>query len=106
MGFQDVQPGDLQALLKIDGLVVIDQRDDVTRQQGQLPGAQAMSEQLVRSLVRQRPAASPVLVYCYHGNQSRGLCAFLAQLGLQQVYNLAGGWLAWEQWLAVGADRQ
>ena len=38
------------------------------------------------------------MFYCYHGNQSRELCDFLGQLGLNRVYNLVGGWEAWENW--------
>jgi len=37
-------------------------------------------------------------VYCYHGNSSRDLCTLLVGMGLRQVYNLVGGWAAWESW--------
>ncbi len=104
MSYLDIQPEHLASIAKIPGLTIIDQRDELTRSRGQLPGALAPSEALLSSLVRQRRANPPVLVYCYHGNQSRELCAFLAQFGLEEVYNLAGGWAALEQWQAQQSD--
>lgn len=98
MSYRDVQPQDLASVTAIPGLTIIDQRDEATRGRGELPGAVAPSENLIAGLIRQRSENPPVLVYCYHGNQSRGLCAFLAQLGLKQVFNLAGGWDAWSRW--------
>ncbi|MCU7960469.1 MAG: hypothetical protein KZQ58_10835 [gamma proteobacterium symbiont of Bathyaustriella thionipta] len=97
MSWQDIQAEELDALLQSGELLVIDQRDERTRSHGQLPHAQVVSEQLIQRLVRLRSKAPPVLVYCYHGNQSRELCEFLAQFGLPEVYNLAGGWQALEQ---------
>lgn len=98
MGYQDIQPQALEEILGLSGITVIDQRDDASRQSGELPGALAPSDALMTRLIRQRRQNLPVLVYCYHGNQSRDLCLFLVQLGLTQVYNLVGGWDAWTKW--------
>jgi len=73
-------------------------RDDATRSKGELAGAVAPDDALMSKLVQQRRQNPPVLVYCYHGHQSRDLCAFLSQFGLQQVYSLAGGWEALQCW--------
>lgn len=100
MSWQDIHPEELDGLLQTEGLVVIDQRDEATRSHGQLLQAQPVNEQLIGKLVRHRSKAPPVLMYCYHGNQSRELCDFLAQLGLPEVYNLKGGWQALAQWRA------
>ncbi|MEJ2455103.1 MAG: ankyrin repeat domain-containing protein [Candidatus Thiodiazotropha sp.] len=100
MSYQDVQPEALASVTALPDLTIIDQRDELTRSRGQLPGALAPRENLIASLVQQRHKNPAVLVYCYHGNQSRELCAFLSQLGLNQVFNLAGGWEAWSRWQA------
>jgi ankyrin repeat protein len=98
MSYRDILPDALAAVIAMPDLTIIDQRDEATRSQGELPGALPQSDALIAKLLRQRHKNQPVLVYCYHGNQSRDLCAFLAQLGLQQVFNLAGGWDAWLHW--------
>ncbi|MES9972028.1 MAG: rhodanese-like domain-containing protein [Candidatus Thiodiazotropha sp.] len=100
MSYQDIQPESLDALTEMPGLTIIDQRDMLTRSRGELPGAVAPTDALITSLIQKRGQNPPVLVYCYHGNQSRNLCSFLGQLGLKQVFNLAGGWEAWLRWNA------
>ncbi|MDE3123907.1 MAG: rhodanese-like domain-containing protein [Bacteroidota bacterium] len=40
--------------------------------------------------------ATPVIVYCRSGNRSMQAAMILEQLGFEDVTNLAGGMLAWE----------
>ena len=41
--------------------------------------------------------AKPVIVACRSGHRSSGACGILTQNGFADVYNLAGGMVAWEQ---------
>ncbi len=50
----------------------------------------------IRRLILQKKRHSPVVVYCAHGNSSRDICHLLSGMGFEQVYNLEGGWLAWQ----------
>lgn len=95
MNYRDIDPADIGDLLARDGLVVLDMRDPGHQSAGTLPGAQPANDAVVGGLMRKRRANPPVLVYCYKGVQSRELCAFLAQMGLTDVYNLTGGWEGW-----------
>lgn len=99
MSYQDIFAAEVAELLQKQQPLIIDQRDPQTRSKGQLSDAQPASEEIINALVRQRRKDPAVLVYCYHGNQSRELCSFLGGLGLNRVYNLVGGWEAWENWL-------
>lgn len=96
MSYDDIDIAELDALLQRKDLYVIDIRDAAARSRGSLPGARAPSDELIGELMQKRRSQPPVLVYCYHGNSSRDFCGFLIQLGLKQVYNLNGGWAAWE----------
>ncbi|MGD9000393.1 MAG: ankyrin repeat domain-containing protein [Granulosicoccaceae bacterium] len=98
MSYHDINVAEVGELLQRDDLTIIDMRDAQSRDKGQLPNAQLPSDAVINSLIRQRRNNPPVLVYCYHGNSSRDLCSFLIQTGLNQVYNLVGGWAAWESW--------
>lgn len=105
MSYQDIHVAELAELLNQDDLVIIDIRDEATRAAGTLPGAKPATDAVINGLVRQRRADPPVLVYCYHGNSSRDMCGFLAQFGLSRVYNLSGGWAAWESWQPAAAAK-
>jgi rhodanese-related sulfurtransferase len=98
VSYHDIHAAEVGELLQKEGVVVIDVRDAQAQSKGQLPNALPPSDAVINGLVRQRRSNPPVLVYCYHGNSSRDLCGFLSQLGLSQVYNLVGGWEAWENW--------
>jgi thiosulfate sulfurtransferase len=101
--YQDIAANELESFLKQKAPVVIDMRDPAAQATGLLPNAQSANDALVSALAKRRRHAPPVLVYCYHGNTSRDLCAFLTQFGLPEVYNLSGGWAAWEAHQATSA---
>jgi rhodanese-related sulfurtransferase len=39
----------------------------------------------------------PVIVYCASGNRSSAAAAVLRKSGFSQVFNLSGGFAAWQQ---------
>lgn len=96
MSYQDIHIAELGELLDEGDLTVIDMRDGHSQAKGQLPNAQPASDGVINQLVLRRRSNPAVLVYCYHGNSSRDLCEFLGSMGLKRVYNLVGGWAAWE----------
>lgn len=100
MSYQDIQPEQIAELLAGGDVAVIDMRDAESRAKGELPNAVGHTDDVIQALVRRRKSDPSVLVYCYHGNTSRDLCNFLGQFGLNSVYNLEGGWLAWQNWQA------
>jgi thiosulfate sulfurtransferase len=97
VSYSDVAVSDIDALLSATQPVIIDMRDPLTQSKGRLPSAVSASEETIQQLIRRRRNNPAVLVYCYHGNQSRDLCRFLTQMGLRNVHNLSGGWEAWER---------
>lgn len=96
MSYRNLPAREVPALLGQRDLVVLDTRDANSFAQGHIEGAQLSSDEIVARLMRDRRQDPPVLVYCYRGNSSRALCELLANLGFTRVYNLEGGWSAWE----------
>lgn len=43
------------------------------------------------------PRDKPIVIYCRSGCRSQSALEFLQSMGLQNVYNLVGGILAWQQ---------
>jgi ankyrin repeat protein len=102
VSYHDINVAELDELLATEGLTVIDMRDAKAQGKGKLANARPHSDAVISGLLVQRRKNPAVLVYCYHGNSSRDLCSFLVQMGLNQVYNLVGGWAAWESWRQQG----
>lgn len=100
MGYSDIEVSNVETLLSTADPLILDMRDQQSHKRGRLPSALSVSDETIGRLIRQRRSNPAVLVYCYHGNQSRDLCRFLSQMGLKNVHNLAGGWEAWERFKA------
>ena len=100
MNYQDISPADAEALLAAETATVFDTRDAASHARGHLAGAQPTTDTTLKQLIRRGQRDRPVLVYCYRGNSSRDICKFIAGFGFTRVYNLAGGWQAWAEYLA------
>ena len=97
LSYTDIHPEELASLTTQNSdATIIDMRDPVARAEGTIDGAKPNTETLMQSLIRRRRQQPLVVVYCYHGNASRDLCELLSGLGLERVYNLCGGWHAWQ----------
>lgn len=56
------------------------------------------------SLVAIAPIHSPVVFVCRSGNRSCVACEFASELGYQHIYNLAGGHVAFNSWIAEAPE--
>jgi len=75
---------------------IVDVRDPLSFSNGHLPGALLLDNQSVREFIETTDKATPLLVYCYHGNSSQGASAWLTEQGFTEVYSLDGGFEFWK----------
>lgn len=104
MNYQDIECAQLAVLRTEPDLLIFDTRDANSYARAHLEAAQPISDAAIKQLMKQRQRERPVLVYCYRGNSSRDICAFIAGLGFSRVYNLVGGWQAWEKFNLPAAN--
>lgn len=96
MAYHDIDCAEIETLRAEGDLLIFDTRDPNSYARGHLDGAQPVSDAAIKQLMKSRQRERPVLVYCYRGNSSRDICQFIAGFGYNRVYNLTGGWKAWE----------
>ena len=96
MAYLDIDCAEIETLRTEGDLLIFDTRDPNSYARGHLDGAQPVSDAAIRQLMKSRQQQRPILVYCYRGNSSRDICQFIAGFGYSRVYNLTGGWQAWE----------
>ena len=96
MAYLDIDCAEIETLRAEGDLLIFDTRDPNSYARGHLDGAQPVSDAAIRQLMKNRQPQRPILVYCYCGNSSRDICQFIAGFGYSRVYNLTGGWQAWE----------
>lgn len=75
---------------------LIDVRTPAEIARGGIEGAEALPLHLIPLKVGELTGGhDKIIFYCQSGARSAQACAFLAQHGMSEVYNLRGGIMAW-----------
>lgn len=94
MSYQDISPLDFFEAVTTCEFTIIDARDKSAFEQDSIPTAihyqPNLPDDFELTMVKERP----LLVYCYHGINSRKIAEMFYNKGFKQVYNLEGGWQA------------
>lgn len=99
--FPSITAQKAQSMLDKDkNIIVLDVRTPGEFHEGHIRGARLLDVtqdstflEGLKSLEKDRT----YLVYCRSGHRSRKACALMQDNGIQDVYNLDGGYLAWPQ---------
>ncbi len=81
------------------GLILVDVRTPAETARGAIQGARHIPLHMLPLSEHELPHenATAVVFYCQSGARSAQACAFMSQRGRANVYNLRGGFLAWQQ---------
>ena len=97
-GVRDVGPGEATRLLNHENAIMVDMRSDRDYRDGHIVNAlhvPAENNDMPARLDKYRDR--PLIVYCRSGQRSLPVCGKLRKQGFEQVYNLKGGVLGWQQ---------
>lgn len=89
--------------LAADSLTILDVREKEEYERAHIPGSKLIPLGDLPGRMGELDPEKPVIVYCRSGNRSNGAAAVLMGSGFREVYNLAGGMLAWNGEVATGA---
>lgn len=76
---------------------IIDVREPMEIAQGSIPGAEPMPMSTLGNRIAEIGQEKDVVFVCRSGARSGQVCAYLAQNGYENVYNLRGGVMGWAQ---------
>ena len=98
-GVRDVDCAGALQLINHKEAFVLDVREDKEYQSGHLLNAGQIPVGKLRERVGEleRYRDKPIVVVCRSGQRSATACAMLGREGFAQVYNLAGGIMAWQK---------
>ena len=74
-----------------------DIRDTGSYQEGNIPDSINLSDQNIEEFMDTADRSTPLLVYCYHGNNSVGAAEYFANNGFTSVFSLDGGYAEYSQ---------
>jgi rhodanese-related sulfurtransferase len=98
-GIKEVGPAEATQLINHQNAVVLDVREEGEFQAGRIPRAKHIPLGALGKRLSEldKHKGRPVVVSCRSGARSSRACGVLRKNGFEQVYNLAGGVIAWEQ---------
>lgn len=93
--FSNIDPARVQELQSLPGTVLVDVRTEQEAGRGIIPGARHIPLHLLPRRLEELGDASVLIFYCQSGARSAQACAFVSGSDGREIYNLAGGILAW-----------
>ena len=96
-GIPQVDAREAARLIDEQNAIVVDVRTEMEYAAGRIPQAMHVSlRQLPDRIDRlEKYKNRPIVVSCRTGSRSQSACAYLAEQGFEEVYNLKGGLRAW-----------
>jgi rhodanese-related sulfurtransferase len=92
-----VEPSDVETLV-VDGAALIDIREQNEWDEARIPGASLKPMSQINDWWQDLPTDRKVILYCRSGQRSlQAVAALVGQAGLDNVYNMTGGIIAWAQ---------
>lgn len=76
---------------------IVDIRDLDSYYASHIADAIALNEEDGKAEVAALAKDQPLIVYCYHGNSSKGAASYFSAQGFKEVYSMAGGFEMWYQ---------
>ena len=85
---------DIQGL---DDVYVLDVREQIEYDEKHIPGVTLLPMSEIQSRLDEVPKDKEVIITCRTGNRSGQVTQFLTQNGYDNVHNMQGGIVAWEE---------
>lgn len=86
-----------QELLNDPGMVIVDIRDKVSFQAGNIPNSINLSNEDIVDFLDSTDRKAPLLIYCYHGINSKDAAEYFVNNGFHTVFSLDGGYSEFSQ---------
>jgi len=97
MHYKCIHVQEAQELLNDPGTVIVDIRDKVSFQAGNIPNSINLSNEDIVDFLDSTDRKAPLLIYCYHGINSKDAAEYFANNGFHTVFSLDGGYSEFSQ---------
>lgn len=97
MDIPEISIDKAKELLEQGNSQFVDIRDPGSYMASHIENAHSISDGNVDEYVEKADKNQTHVIYCYHGNSSRGATAFFLDKGFKEVYSMTGGYAEWDQ---------
>ncbi len=96
MSYTCISVEDAQKLIEAGGATLLDIRDPGSFSEGHVQNAMSASDENIEERLDKADKEKPMIVYCYHGNSSKGAADYFFNQGFTQSYSVDGGFEEWK----------
>jgi thiosulfate sulfurtransferase len=96
MSYQSISVSEAVEMMKSEAVTLLDIRDQHSFQTGHIADSIHLSNENVAEVVGSLDKEKPVIIYCYHGNSSKGAADYFYNLGFKKAYSVNGGYEIWK----------
>ena len=97
MHYKCIHVQEAQELLNDPGTVIVDIRDKVSFQADNIPNSINLSNEDIVDFLDSTDRKAPLLIYCYHGINSKDAAEYFINNGFHTVFSLDGGYSEFSQ---------
>ena len=97
MHYKCIHVQEAQELLNDPGTVIVDIRYKVSFQAGNIPNFINLSNEDIVDFLDSTDRKAPLLIYCYHGINSKDAAEYFVNNGFHTVFSLDGGYSEFSQ---------
>ena len=95
--YKCIDVSEAKELIINNKVTIADIRDTGSYQEGNISNSINLTDQNIEEFLETADRSAPLLVYCYHGNNSVGAAEYFANNGFTSVFNLDGGYAEYSQ---------
>jgi len=83
-------------IIKKGDVLILDIRDPESFAASNIKDSINVSNENVEQVVAAANREAPVIIYCYHGNSSKGAADYFFNMGFKDSYSVDGGFEQWK----------
>jgi len=95
MSYKCISIDEAKELIDQGEVTLADVRDGRSFNEANIPNAVNIAQENVDTFLSNANKEHPLIVYCYHGNSSKGAADYFASQGFSEVFSMDGGFEAW-----------
>ena len=95
MTYQRISIDEAKALIHEKDVTLVDVRDSQSYSENHIQNSINVLDDNLEDFLSNARKDQPLIVYCYHGNNSQGAAGYFCEIGFQEVYSIDGGFEEW-----------
>lgn len=96
MTYQCISVDQANQLIHEGEVSILDIRDPQSFMQGHIKNSLHVSNSNVEEIIRTLDKSMPLIIYCYHGNSSKGAAEYFYNMGFESSFSVDGGFEEWK----------